>query len=170
MAGKKDQYSQMGYMRVVESAANTLTFAGLSVFSNVLGQKAMIIHRVEYLLSTATPAFLVADADAITFGLGGDDSLTTVALDSPQIYDYNKIVRVDYGTAGVAFWDVEPIVKDYTMLPGGGKLVPADRLFVWAQGVSIASAITVTARFEYTINDLSAQDYLELAQSLRVLR
>lgn len=166
----KEQYSQFGYLEVTESAANTLTFGGLSVFSNVLGQKGMIIHRVQYLFSPADIAVLAAADDSVYFGLCGDDSLTTIGLDSASVYDFQRLDLNEYGTAASMLLIRQPFVTDFTGLPGMGKLVPADRVYAFLKGTALASAITVLVRFHYTIIDLSTADYLELAQSLRVLR
>lgn len=166
---KKDQFSQIGYIKIVESAAGTLTFNGLSVFSNVLSQRGMIIQNVEYLISPGL-ALLDAEGDSIIFGLSGDDSLTGIDISDPEVYDYNKIERIDFGTAGSAQVLRSTFVNDFTGLPGGGMLVPADRLYGYVKGTSLASEVTIYVRFRYTIIDLSAQDYLELAQSMRVLK
>lgn len=169
MAKKKDLYAQLGYIGVTESGANTLTFDGLSVFSNVLQPNGLLIHSVEYNVSVASMALIVASEDAIKFGLAGDDSQSSVALDNAQTYDWNQIRRLDLGAAASGLFDTSPVVKSFNHLPQGGKLVPADRLYGWIQGVSLASAAVVTIRFYYTLVDLTAQEYIELAQSLRVL-
>ena len=167
---KTEKFSQIGYLQVVESAANTLTFAGMSVFSNVLSNQGMIIHSAEYNLSGATLALPVASGDSVAFGLSGSDSLTSIDLDDPEVYDFNKYIRVDYGTAATGVPFMQPYKFDFTGLPGGGMLVPADRLFAYVQGASVAAAATVSVRFRYTLITLGAQDYLELAQTLRVLK
>ncbi len=166
---RKDEFSQMAYIAVVESGANSLTFNGISVFSNILTPKGMILHQVEYNINAAAYALLVAAGDAIIFGLSGDDSAAAVALDDAQTYDYNVIQRVDFGAAasGGVVHAIHNV--DWTGLPGGGKLVPADRLFGYVQGASIASALSIAIRLQFTLKDLNAQQYIELAQSLRVL-
>lgn len=170
MAKAKESYSQIGYLAVTESAANTLTFNGLSVFSNVLGQKGMIIHRADYAISSTTLGVLAASQDGFQVGLAGSDALTTIALDDPEVYDYVFLSRRDYGTAASALILQFPIKRDFTQLPGGGLLVPADRLYGYFEGVNLSNPGGVTIRFWYTIIDLSAADYLELAQSMRVLK
>lgn len=170
MPGKKDEYVQMGYLSVTESGAGTLTFAGLTVYSNVMGQKGLLIHRVDYNIAEGTLDDFAAAGDSLTFGLVGDNSLSGISLDNPAVYDYNYMVREDFGTAGNAKVYKNPVIKNYTELPGGGLLVPADRLYAYAQGGSLTDAATITARFYFTIMDLNAQDYLELAQALRVLK
>lgn len=155
---------------MTESAANTLTMGGLSVFSNVLSQKGMVLHDIAYQIAYASLSVLAADLDGLTFGLAGDDDMTSVALDDPEVYDFQQLKVVAYGAPANAHIYSNPIRRDLAGLPGGGMLVPADRLFLFVQGVNLASACTVSCRFRFTIIDLSAQDYLELAQAMRVLK
>lgn len=170
MAKAKDDFSQLGYMNVVESAANTLTFDGLSVFSNVMSQSAMIIHRVEYSFSAAEIALLVGTGDAYTFGIAGDDGLASISLNDPEVYDYNVLYQHAIGSAADFQIVSLPVMKDFSTQPGGGLLVPADRIYGYVQGISLASAGGVTIRFWFTLKELAAQDYLELAQAMRVLK
>lgn len=170
MAKAKDKWAQIGYIQVVESAANTLTFNGLSVFSNILTPQGLIIHDIEYNVSVADWTLLVAALDEIAFGMGGDDGMTAVALDDAQIYDYNSLHLQVFGTPANAVFSQSPIVRTFDHLPGGGLLVPADRIYMFVRGASLASAVTMECRFHFTLVDLSAQEYIELAQALRVLK
>ena len=166
----KEKYSQIGYIAVTESAAATLTFNGLSVFSNVLSNSAMIIHRVAYHFRRTDYTTLVADQDQVIFGLAGDDQMSSVRMDDAEVYDYNDVISKHDGTAGSAQLIFQPKVNDFGMLPGGGLIVPADRVFAFVQGVSVAAAFVLTCRFHFTIEELTPADYLELAQAMRVLK
>jgi len=166
----KDAYANLAYMNVTESAANTLTFNGLTVVSNILANNAMLIHRVEYTVAVATLNEIAADGDTFTFGLTGSNTLTTTLLDDPEVYDEQRLCRQDAGTAGNAIVYRMPLVADWSQMPGGGRLVPADRIFVFAEGTAMGNPGEITARVYFTIIDMTPADYLELAQSLRVLR
>lgn len=170
MAKAKDKFSQVGFISVTESAANTLTFDGISVFSNILTPKAILIHRVYYVLLDDQIDLLLADADVITYGLCGDNSMTAITYDDARVYDLQSVGIHDAGgtPATYTFWKA-PVIIDFGTLPGGGKLVPADRLYAFVKGSSLASAVSLSARFEFTLVDLNAQEYIELAQALRVL-
>lgn len=165
----KDMYTQLAYMSVTESAVNTLTFQGLSVFSNVMQSNAMIIHRIDYYLTAYTLRQLTASADALLFGVGGDDTLATIDPGNAQVYDYQQIQQLIHGTPANAQLVNQTYRVDFSTLPGGGRIVPADRLYGFVQGTSLADVATVNIRVHFTITPLSAQEYLELAQSLRVL-
>jgi len=166
----KDTYAQLAYISVAESAANTLTITGMSVFSNVLSQQGMMIHRVNYTFPKSTWALLAATNDELNFGVCGDDQIDTITLGDARVYDGHSITRQDAGTAANSRDYHSPITVDLSSLPGGGMLVPADRLFGYAQGANLSGAMSVTIRVFFTLLDMGAADYLELAQALRVLR
>jgi len=170
MAKTKDMYSQIAYMTVTESAANTLTFAGMSVFSNILSQQGMILHRAEYLITATAYSQFNSTGDSLKFGLAGDDGLSTISQDDPEVYDQKRIYRIDVGAAAQGVFLNMPIETDFTRLPGGGMLIPADRLYLFAEGTGLAAAVTCSARVHFTLKALSAADYLELAQAMRVLK
>ncbi|GAG65945.1 unnamed protein product [marine sediment metagenome] len=169
MAKGKDKYAQMGYIAVSESGANTLTFGGISVFSNILTPKGLLIHDVKYNVPAASQNLILDEADAVTFGLAGDDTMSAVSLDDAQVYDYNVLGLVVDGAPATSSLIEIPKFIDFSHLPGGGKLVPADRLYAYVQGFSLATPASMNLRFNFTVVDLSAQEYIELAQALRVL-
>jgi len=167
---KTDQYSQIGYISVTQSAANTLTFNGISIMTSFLSNSAMILHEVLYQVGPNDVALMTATQDAIYVGVTGADNITTVLLNDPEVYDMRYIHRHDMGAAASGALITGPIITDFTDMPGGGVLVPADRIYGFVDSTGLASAITVEMRFRFTILELSAQEYLELAQALRVLR
>lgn len=166
----KDNYSQVAYIAVTESAPNTLTFNGVTLISNLLSQQGMVIHRVLYNISVATMEELAQTGDAYTYGLAGDDNLSSVIINQAEVYDFNRLVKLLTLTGDSALIENCTKVVDFTGLPGGGKLVPADRVYIFTMGTALVAATTIGCRIDFTIVDLGAADYLELAQSLRVLK
>lgn len=166
---QKDEFAQIAYIGVNESAANTLTFNGLSVFSNVLTPKGLLVHAVEYHILPATIDLLAADTDGIRLGLAGTDQITAIEWDDARVYDFNSYVVNFYGTPASQWIFEMPIRVDWSGLPGGGRLLPADRIYGFVQGIALGGAASIEIRFHFTLIDLSAQQYIELAQSLRVL-
>jgi len=70
-------------------------------------------------------------------------------------------------SVGVAVERYEvPLVSDFTSLPGGGKLVPANPLWIGGMTEGAAAASVFRAQVEFTFVQLSDQEYLELIQSL----
>jgi len=169
MAKAKDEYSQIAYLAVTESAANTLTFNSLAVFSNILEPRGLVIHRIQWNIPSGTYDLLASDADTLYFGLSGDDGLASMSMGDSKVYDYNLLTMDSFGTPANSMQRSSPLVSDFSNLPGQGRLVPADRIYIWVQGSALASAATIQCRIDFTVLDLDAGQYLELAQSLRIL-
>lgn len=169
MAKGKDKFTQVAYIDVTESAANTLTFNGLSVFSNILTPQGLLIHRVEYNVTPASVQAFTTLADGMRIGLCGSDQITAITLDDARVYDFHQMVVQDFGVAGTGVMVDFPWVADFSTLPGGGRLVPADRIYCYLQGINLGGAIAAECRFHFTLIDLDSSEYLDLAQSLRVL-
>lgn len=169
MAAKVDQFAQTGYISITESAAGTLTFNGMTVFSNILEPKGLVLNEAEYLIKASDIALMTAASDSIEVGLCGDNGITDLLLNDAQVYDYNYVCRSDFGTAASAELVFMPLKKTFGHMPGGGMLLPADRIYAFIRCVGLASAISIEIRFRFTIIDLTAQQYIELAQALRVL-
>lgn len=167
----RDQFAQLAYIDNLQSAVNTIHFAGLSVFSNILSNQGMVIHRIQHFVSINSWLDLDADNRSIRVALVGDDSMTSLAQDDPRVYDFRLILRQDSAGAAANFVITKsPLDIDYSMLPGGGLLVPADRLWTGIESANLTIAAQVQTRIWFTLRTLSAQDYLELAQAMRVLR
>lgn len=167
---RKDEFSQIGYIQVVQSGANALTFTGITILTSFLANTAMLIHTISYEILASAFALMTTATDFIAVGLAGSDSLVSTALSDPEVYDSRTLIRNDFGTAASgSLWE-SPLMTDFTALPGGGVLVPADRIYGWVASSGLASAVSVKMRFRFTVIELTAQQYLELAQALRVLR
>jgi len=173
MAGKKeDMFSSTAFLSVLESAANTLTFAKLEI-ANALqlgGQKlAFILHAIEYLHDIGNYALFNATADTLTFGLSVSNAFATPGLAYSEIVDFNMLTRVDVGAAASGGWRDAPNIKDFSQYPGGGLILPADRLYIFLAGTSLTGAARVYARIHYTTQELSADQYWQLVEQRHLL-
>jgi len=165
-----DIFIQFGYLSVTQSAADTLTFSdGLNVGIGLFQNGAIVIHKVDWEISPTTYTALSADADRIVCALCGDNKLTDLDMDNTSIYDKVGISRKEDTAIGYKIVNLN-FHHDYSTLPGGGLIIPADRLYlaVYSSGTGIANV--VRTRIYFTLRTLSAADYLELAQSLRVFK
>lgn len=171
MAGQKlDKYANIAFLSVTESAATTLTFEKLDMATPMIGEKyALLIHRAECYFAPATWALLIDGSDQAVMGLTLTDRLTSISdLSQPELL-FNIHITQKYFT-GAGFEMVErPTQKDFSSLPGGGLLVPGDRLYIGAQGVSIAAAITASMRLYYSVIPIGVSDYWELIEARRVM-
>lgn len=166
----QDQYPQFMSLAVTQSAANTLTFGHVAVGTSIFDYAAFLIHRIEIKLARAAYNDLKAVADQLTVAICGSNTITDIYdFSNPQIYDIGTFVPIDQGTVASFLILEHPMIHDFTGLPGGGILVPAQDIYIGCQTSGFAAAATATVRLYYTIKALEASDYIELAQRLRVL-
>lgn len=163
-----EKYSNVAYLSVAESAANTLTFSKLETGIAPFEKRAWILSRLEYFF-TVTVTNWAATNDRIDFGLAVSNSFTTVALSENAILDLNNMRRLDMGTAGSGFFQYQPFMKDLSTIPGGGLLVPPNPIYIFAQGTALTSAVTVNCRMFYTSVDLKADEFWELVEMRRMV-
>jgi len=164
-----DQYAQDAAITVVESAATTLTFQQLLAAGNVFERRAMVIHRIEYVPTVTSLNLILDENDYIQFGLCTNNQIATISYLDPNVVDFYKYGMKKFGVAASGFPVETPFVRDFTALPGGGKIIPSYPIYGYAQGVSIAGAITVLIRFQFTIKTLKPEEYIELVEAARVI-
>jgi hypothetical protein len=144
------------------SAANTLTFAQLQFAVGVFQGVALILHRVEWFPTLASLRELVAATDSISMAIVTNDNLASL---DPT--DQDIIVRSDIiGLAANVETVPLPIINDYTNLPGGGLIVPANPLYLALDTGGAAAASVCRAIIYYTFKSLSDKDYIELMQMM----
>jgi len=108
-------------------------------------------------------------ADALQFGLAINNTLTTLDFADPNLLDFNSLQACDFGTVASTTMLNMPFIKDFSSLPGGGLLIPAYPLYGFALSVSVASAMTVKLRGQFTIIELEPAQYIELVEAMRVV-
>jgi hypothetical protein len=172
MAMKKatgDKFANLAYLTVTESGTDTLTFAQLQLASNLMSEKAaLIIHRAEFTITN--PAVLNSTTDYTDVALTLSDRVTLLYdFSQPELLFYKRIQRIDFGTAAAASLYQWPMELDFTQLPGGGLLVPADRLYIGIKSGGSSGANGATMRLFYTVMSLDTTDYWELIDARRVM-
>lgn len=175
MAEKVDQYAQVAYMQVSVPAAGTLTFALLQIskFALDVPKLGLKIARLEVDISGWITNVLAhagaATVDNISIGLSVSNLVTSLSYSNPEVV-YVQADTAYFGTnVGVDF-KIDPIVKaDFTGFPGGGILIPADRLYLAGSSTNVGAITTVSARMWYTVVPLDANGYLELIEQRSIL-
>lgn len=175
MATKKlggDSYVNVAYLGCTLSAPNTLTFAKLDVITGALlgaKQYGMLIERAEFAVSSAAIGEMTTTLDLVDAAITVSNGMADISAARPEvIFDY-VLSRHDLGVAASGAFLERPYVRDFTQLSGGGLLIPADRVFLGATSVGLASAATIHCRLYYTVVELDASTYLELLQSRSML-
>lgn len=160
---KKDTYSNIALVSCAMSAANTLTFQQLSVSVGLFQGVAMLLHRISFWPNAAACREMVAATDALYMALTTSNRLTSISdVTDPSIIALEHIVGIG---VSVEPWR-NPIVYAFDALPGGGKLIPANPLFLAVNSAGYGAAATVKAQLDFTFVQLSDADYLELLQSM----
>ncbi len=158
----EDRFANWAGIEVVESAANTITFAELLTGVGFNTKKGMLIDQIDYFIPIAVPQLFVADADGVRFGITISTGVS--ALDDPtdgRTVHSGELFRKDYGTAAVAVFHRMPLVSQF--FP---SLITANiRLYLAVQGVSLASAATIRARIYWRGIDLTDREISELVQA-----
>lgn len=157
-----DEFINVAYAYVVQSAINTLTFAQIRMATGIFQGVAMVLHRVKYRPSTRTVRELVAVTDSWQFALTTSNRLVDIAdVSEPAVIDV-----VQRTCVGVPVADMDlPIVSDFTSLPSMGKIIPCNPLFVGIQTAGYATPGSLFIELEFTFKELADKDYIELIQS-----
>lgn len=162
-----DKYVNRASMSVVTSAADTLTFSQLTTGISTFSKQAFVIHRVNWY--AANRHLIAQDGAYFQAAITMSNKASGLSLDDPGVLHMQEW-HVDYaGTPANVFHYIEPDVSDFSTLPGGGLIVPANPIFLAVDSVSIGSAITISCRFDFTVIDLKADEYIELVEALRMI-
>jgi len=168
-AKMQDRFDQFMVFSVTQSAADTLTFSTISLGLNIFQYAAIIISRIEYVLQRPALAEFATTADAAELAITGSDSIASLDITQPEVYDRVSYRVVDFGTPASAQIDYSPRVKDFTTMSGGGLIVPAQDMYMAMDSTGFAAAQSASARVYYRVEELAAGDFIELVQRLRVL-
>lgn len=169
MAKVTDKFPQFMYMSITQSAANTLTFGQVSLGMGLFDYAGLIIQRIEYRLAKAGFQELVANADEIDIAVTGSNTITAIGTEQPEVYDRIELYANLVGAAANVNNIKMPIVHDFTGYDAGGILVPAQDIFIAADSSGCVAAVYAQVRLWYKVIKLTAADFIELVQRLRVL-
>jgi len=163
-----EKFSNMAYITVTETAANTLTFSKLETGIAPFEKRGWILARLEYFISVSSGDF-AADADACRYGLSASNSISDVGIGENAVIDYNLLKRVDFGAAATGLLIEKPQVKDLSTIPGGGILIAPNPIYIFAYGSNAPNAFTVSCRIYYVSVDLKADEFWELVEMRRMV-
>lgn len=166
-AKSADRYVQYASINVTESAANTLTFQQLTTGGMLFERRAFVIHRIEYNLDLGT--HLVDESDSIIVGMSVNNTLGTISQSDPNLIDYREFRVINLGTAASGAAYHTPFSIDFSALPGAGLIVPSHPIFGYVQGTSLSSAVSLGIKFYFTLVELSAEEFVELVEAMRVI-
>ena len=162
-----DKFPNVAFAQTIESAATTLTFSEINFGMTAFDKKAMIVHEVHYYFGQHD--LLVADNDYVQASLTTHNQMTGISLADPSVFDMIEFWLLNRGTPASAAYGHRPYVRKFSDLPGGGLLVPLGKIYLAVEGVSIATAATVSARLYFTLKDLKPEEFWELVEATRII-
>lgn len=165
-----DAYANKFYGTVVESAANTLTFAEIQTNVDVFSKIAWVLHRLEWYVPAATRGLVSANDDVISMALCSSNGLTSLALNLPGVVDLMELQDMTAGAPANFQLVTAPLIRDFTGMPGGGLIIAPRPLYIAVKGVSLATACTVSVRGYFTVRQLSAEEYIDLVDFYRIVQ
>lgn len=166
--GLTDRYTNKAYGTVTESAANTLTFSEIQTNEQVFSKRAWIISRIEWYLSGSQYTKLAAADDVISLALTSTNQIASLSLASAGVIDLLEVGLL-FSTAVAYTMLQNPIIRDFSSLPGGGIIIAPRPLYLAAKGTSLATAVTASMRFLFQVTELKADEYLELVDFYRIV-
>ena len=165
----KDLYVNKGYGSATESAAGVLTFSEIRTNVSIFEKVAWVIQRVEWYLNQATYGLMLDGSDHIEIAMVASSAIASLGLEMPAVIDLLDIQRVQATNVGFNF-QLMPIIRDFSNLPGGGLIIAPRPLFVAIEGISLATPASVECRFYFTQKVLKADEYLELIDFYRIVQ
>lgn len=159
---KTDKFSNRAFATVSQTVINTLTFESVRFAVGLFQGVGLILHKVHYYPDNNTVREVVTAADYIEFGLTTSNRLTSLDPLDQAVIGLRRVVGV---AATVAPW-YNPVEIDFSQLPEGGILLPANPLYIAIQTGGFAGLGLCRAQLFLTFKTLSDQDYLELLQTM----
>lgn len=171
MADKKtDKYVNIAVARVDFGAAGNCESTLLPTAININEKIGWVIHRIHAQLSI-TGASLTA-GNILTWGLSSaapPDGITYGGLRQPYIHTMHKYIVPATMVGAVGIIREEPIIDDFTSLPGGGRLVPPTPLYAYGDNIGVAVPGYVEIRVEYTQLPMTTDDFWDMVETYRYL-
>jgi hypothetical protein len=166
---RTEEFAQaLGKNFSASGSASTPSNPQISTAYSTKDPVGMIIHRVEYEYSNVIEN-LNTTLDAVRIGLStiSQQAVGGHNIDTAGVIDWNRILRIDYGTAAEAKVKPHLLMKDFSTLPKGGILVHPAFLYAWAYTeAALTGAAEINLKLWYTIIALSDKDYLDLWQNM----
>ena len=166
----RDRFANIMTFTVTESAAGTVTFA--EVITNVgidsarRSGVAILIDEIDYYIDIGTLSLMTTDGDDVIAAITISNNVPTLhAMNDRRILDGITITRQDYGVAAGGGLVVQPFVKQF--FP---PLIMAERsIYLGATGVGLATPATVSARIFYRTHQITAEEFVEIAEVFRLV-
>ncbi len=166
----RDRFANIMTFAATESAAGVVTFAevvtNVGIDSSRRTGVAILIDEIDYYVGLATLGEMTANGDDVLAALTISNNVPALeAISDRRILDAMTMTRQDYGTAAGAGVIIRPIVKQF--FP---PLIMAERsIYLGVQGSGLASPATCAARVYYRTVQITAEEFVEIAEVFRLV-
>jgi hypothetical protein len=157
-----DKYCQRAFATVTQSAIDTLTFEQVRFAVGLYQGVALKIHQVHYYPDVATCRQLVNVNDMLEVGLTTTNKISSLDPMDQAVLGLKRLVGVSTHTELVH----NPLVIDFSNLPEGGILVPANPVYIALSSAGFASVGLCRAVVYLSFVSLTDTEYLEVLQTM----
>lgn len=164
----KDKFANLCIVRVLQDSANVLKYTKIETGISFNEKVAWIINRIEYGFN-GLAALLNGTTDSLAAGLSYSNTIATPNALEPLVIDIAGLDRGDFGTAANAIIFDQPIIHDFSGMPGGGLIVPPNPLHCFVNSAGLSGVAACVFRLYYTVMPLPTEDFWELVEARRVL-
>ena len=166
----RDRFANIMTFLVTESAAGTVTFAevvtNVGIDSSRRTGVGILIDEIDYYISLGTLSEMTADGDDVLAAITISNNVPALeAISDRRILDAMTLTRQDYGVAAGGGVVHQPFVKQF--FP---PLIMAERsIYLGVQGSGLASPATISARVYYRTIQITAEEFVEIAEVFRLV-
>lgn len=148
------------------SAANTLTFAQIQFGVGLFQGVAAVVHRLEWFLPLAQLTEIAAGTDEVELALCNRDDLANLDPDNQSVLSKKALTGITTGAVVSEWIQEQPLVNEFSDMPGGGLIIPANPIYVGMDTVGFAAAGICDLVFYLTFRQLTDAEYVELIQTI----
>jgi len=162
MAITDDRFQNILSAEVIESAASTITFAQVQTGASLGMRLGLIIDAIDFYPTSAAIILMTTSNDKIIMAWCTSDQVTDLEDEADsRILHVVRLQRMDFGTAASGVLLKFPIHEEFTP----PRILASPNLYLAVVGSGLASAITLRSRMSFRFISLSAQEYLEIAET-----
>ena len=158
----EDRFANLASAKVVQSAANTLTFVEMNTGISLGAGIGILIDQIDYYPTSAGIADMTTSGDQIDMAWTTSNVITDIQnVSDRRVIDLFSFFRFDLGTAASGALIKEPFSKQY--FPP--LIIAAPKLYLALASSGLAGVATLRSRLHYRYIELTDKEYLEIAET-----
>jgi len=162
MAIMDDRFQNILSAEVTTSAANVLTFAEVQTGASLGMRLGLVIDSIDMYPAQAVLAEMTTAGDRILMAWCTSDQVTDLEDEADsRVLDVIRISRLDFGTAASAQLVTVPLHREFSP----PRIMASPKLFIAFNTFGLASVGILRSRLAFRFISLSAQEYLEIAET-----